>query len=181
MVKIIFMLLDILIVCLVLVAIIIGFVRGFIKSIAFITGLVLGVYFARQKYLLLEKFLFKSTQTSSTYHIISFLIVFVIIFLLIFLLGLLLRKIIQVIMLGWIDKLLGGFFGLIKGLILIWLILILSLVLFPKTQKIINKSVLAKKIIELGARVTKLPIKISLPVKAKILADNHHFTHSAPN
>lgn len=159
------MIIDIVIAVILLASIVIGVKRGFVKELAVIAGLILGFYFATHKYLELEKYLFKSSSPSTTHHIICFLIILVIVFFLIYLLGLLLQKIVQLVMLGWLDKILGGIFGLVKSLIIIWLIFLLIIAIFPTTQNTISKSLLATKILETGSKYTKLQIKTSKPRK----------------
>lgn len=159
------MILDIIISVALIASTVIGIVRGFVKEISVIVGLILGFYIASQKYVMLEKYLFKSVPPSTTYKIITFIIILVIVFFLVFLLGLLLQKLVQLIMLGWLDKILGGIFGFIKGLIIIWLILMLILAIFPKAQNPISNSKLAIRIIEFGTKLNKLPIKVSRPKK----------------
>ncbi|MBS4015520.1 MAG: CvpA family protein [Candidatus Latescibacteria bacterium] len=154
------MILDIIIGVALIAAVITGIVRGFVKEISVLAGLIFGFYIASQKYLALEKYLFHSSPVSTTYKVISFIIIFVIVFVVFLLLGLLLRKFIQLIMLGWLDKILGGIFGFIKGLIIIWLILMLVTTILPNTINTISKSKLALQILEYGANFTKLPVKI---------------------
>jgi membrane protein required for colicin V production len=154
------MIIDIIIGVALIASIVTGIVRGFAKEISVLAGLIFGLYIASQKYLALEKYLFHSSPVSTTYKVISFIIIFIIVFIVFLLLGLLLRKIIQLIMLGWLDKILGGIFGFIKGLIIIWLILMLVTTIFPNTINIISKSKLALQILEYGANFTKLPVKV---------------------
>jgi membrane protein required for colicin V production len=160
------MIIDIIIAFLLIASIAIGIKRGLVKELVMIAGLILGFYFASAKYPLLEKYLFKSAVTL-THHIISFLIILIVVFFVIYLIGLLLKKIIQLIMLGWLDKILGSIAGLVKGAIIIWLLLMLIMTIFPKTQQSLNKSFLAVKIMEYGSRITKLPIKTT-PVKKPV-------------
>lgn len=159
------MILDIIIGIALIASIITGIVKGLIKEISVIIGIMFGFYIASQKSPALEQFLFKSRPSSSTHHIISFIIVFVIVLILIYLLGLLLQKAVQLVMLGWLDKILGGIFGFIKGLIIIWIILMLVTTILPNAINIVSKSKLAIQIIELGTNFTKIPSKIKTEVK----------------
>ncbi|MEO0075938.1 MAG: CvpA family protein [candidate division WOR-3 bacterium] len=154
------MIIDIVIAIILVIAIITGIIKGLVKEIAVIAGLILGLYIASQKYLALERYLFHSNPVSTTYKVISFIIIFVIVLVIVLLLGLLLKKVIQLIMLGWLDKILGGIFGFVKGLIIIWLLLMFITTIFPNTQAIINKSKLAMQILQIGSNYTKIPLKI---------------------
>ncbi len=159
------MIIDIIIGIVLIVSIAIGIKRGFVKELSVVAGLVLGFYFASQHYLELEKYLFRTSPQSTTHHIICFLIILVVVFFVVFLLGLLLQKIIQLIMLGWLDKILGGIFGVVKGAIIVWLILLLVVSIFPDTQKSLNKSFLATRIMEIGSKISKLQIKTPKPTR----------------
>jgi membrane protein required for colicin V production len=153
------MIIDVIIILVIIGSIITGIIRGFVKELSALAGLILGIYIAAQRYPLLEKHLIKVINSSSASKIISFLIIFLVVFFLIILLGLILQKVIQLVMLGWLDKLLGGVFGIVKGLIIVWLILMLVITVFPNTLQPITKSKLASRIMELGEKITKLQIK----------------------
>jgi len=154
------MLIDLLILLIVLISVIIGIVRGFVKELSAIVGLILGIYIAIYRYPLLEKYVIKVITSPSVAKVVSFLIIFLVVFFLVIILGLLIQKAIQLVMLGWLDKLLGGIFGIIKGLIISWLMLILVTAVYPKSYYSIQKSTLAPKLFELGTKISKIPIKI---------------------
>ncbi len=153
------MIINILIVLVIIGCIINGIIKGFVKQLSITAGLMLGFYIASIKYPALEKILFKSSQLTAINKIICFIIIFIIVFFLIYLLGLLLKKVVQLIMLGWLDKILGGVFGFIQGIIIIWLVLILAILVFPNTKYKIGRSILAYKILKLGSNITKMPVK----------------------
>ena len=151
------MIVDIIIGVILITSIVVGFVRGFVKELASLLGLILGIYIAAHNYPILQKYVLSVLHNATVSKIISFLIIFFIVFFLIMLLGLLLQKVIKLIMLGWLDKILGGVFGIVKGVLFVWLLLVLILMFFPTTQSYINKSQLAMKILSIGSEYTKFP------------------------
>jgi membrane protein required for colicin V production len=164
------MLIVLLILVIVLISVIIGIVRGFVKELSAIVGLILGIYIAALRYPMLEKYIIKIITNPSITKVVSFIIIFLVVFFLIIVLGLLLQKAIHLIMLGWLDKLLGGMFGIIKGLIISWLLLMLATAVYPNSVYSIQKSTLAPRLFELGAKITRIPIKI--PRSKKLLTQS---------
>ena len=159
------MLIDLIILIIVLISVIIGIVRGFVKELSAIVGLILGIYIAAFRYPLLEKYIIKVITNPSVAKVVSFIILFIIVFFLVFLLGILFQKAVKLILLGWLDKLLGGIFGIAKGMIMAWLLLMLITAVYPKSVYSIQKSTLAPKLFDLGAKITKIPIRIQKPKK----------------
>ncbi|MCX7785241.1 MAG: CvpA family protein [candidate division WOR-3 bacterium] len=153
------MIIDALIVLVIIGCIVNGIIKGFVKQLSITAGLMLGFYIASKQYPTLEKILFKTSQLTTVNKIICFIIIFIIVFILIYLLGLLLKKVVQLIMLGWLDKILGGVFGFVQGVIIIWLVLILALLVFPNTKYTIGRSIFAYKILKMGSNMTKMPIR----------------------
>jgi len=154
------MIIDVIIILVILGSVITGIIRGFIKELSTLAGLILGIYIAAHNYPVLQKYVLSVLHNATVSKIISFLIIFFIVFFLIMLLGLLLQKVIKLIMLGWLDKILGGVFGIVKGVLFVWLLLVFIIAFFPTTQNYINKSRLALKILSIGSEYTKFPERV---------------------
>ncbi len=120
---------------------------------------------ASQKYFVLEKFLTGIFHTQYQAKIVGFIIVFLLFFFIVVLLGYLLSKIVNLAMLGWLDRVLGGVFGLINGLVFIWILLVLIVTFQPNFQRSIDKSILAKEILETGRKLSGLHLKPRVPKK----------------
>jgi len=98
-----------------------GFTKGLVIEIASLTALILGVYGGIHfSYFISDKL----NLSSSFAPLISFAITFLIIVIVIFLLAKLLEKSINLLALGFLNKLAGAFFGLLK------MAFILSILLF---------------------------------------------------
>jgi membrane protein required for colicin V production len=101
-----------------------GFSKGFIIELASLIGLVLGIlaayYFAGYVQELLKDYF---TFTDHVTKIIAYILIFLAVMLVVFLVGKVIEKTIDLIALGWLNKLLGAVFGLAKGIVLVSIIL----------------------------------------------------------
>lgn len=115
-----------------LALLILGFVRGFIKGlfveIASLLALLLGIYGSIHFSYFVTNFLEPRVDwNENTINVVAFGVTFLIIILAIIFAGKALTKLADFVMLGFLNKLLGGLFGLIKfGFILSVLLVIFS-------------------------------------------------------
>jgi membrane protein required for colicin V production len=101
-----------------------GFVKGLILGIISLASLILGVYLG---------FRFSgpaADMISAHFHVvtpylnlIAFAVIFLVVIIILFIFGKLLEKAIDLLALGFLNKLLGALFGLAKGIIFVSLIL----------------------------------------------------------
>ncbi len=100
-----------------------GVIKGFIRDFASMIGIVLG-FFAVAHYGRIVSREIKTIIPHFQYaDILSFIFILSIIFILCMVVGIIVRKFLHVSMLGWLDRILGGVFGLFKGLVLTALLL----------------------------------------------------------
>lgn len=118
--------LDIIILALLLFGLINGFRRGFFVEVASLVALIAGVYGAIHFSNFAADFLMdKVDWNEKTVNITAFAITFIVIVLLIVLAGKALTKLADFAMLGILNKLLGGIFGLLKMAVILSVILII--------------------------------------------------------
>ncbi len=113
---------------------------GFLRGLASLAGLVIGAVVAGQYHSRLTQILapwIKSDWLGLTAYLVTFLLVFLAVFILIELL----RRLVHSLQLSWIDRLLGFFLGLAKGVILLWLAFMLLATFFPQSERVFRKSV----------------------------------------
>lgn len=109
-----------------------GFSKGLIAEVASIAALILGIWGAIEFSYVTSDFLTENFQLKTDYlNIISFVVTFVVIVILVHIVGSTVNKMIDTIMLGWINKLAGLIFGLLKSA----LILSILLVIFDKIDR----------------------------------------------
>lgn len=139
--------LDYMIVLIVTVPIIIGLVRGFFRAvlglIGVITGTALAVTFSRPWGNVLSSLL--KLKDPFWGRIAMFILIFAICYLSAILLAVGFRKLFQIIKLGWLERLLGGIFGGIKGFITVSVMILLILTV-PVLKPFAEDSQLARPI-----------------------------------
>ena len=128
---------DIIILVLVGVGIIQGLMKGFLKQLAVIVGLVAGLLVARALFGMVAEHLVAALGTSTTVaQILAFVLIWVIVPLVCILIASVLTKALDVIRLGWINRLLGGLFGAVKVMLLVGLAIHVLEYLDPRSEVI---------------------------------------------
>ena len=103
-----------------------GFKRGFVIEAASLTALILGIYAALYFSGYAEEFLVNNLSMAPKYiPVVSFIITFIVIVFLVYSVGKILEKLIDIVALGFVNKLVGGVFGLLKGAVFLSIILLI--------------------------------------------------------
>ena len=101
-----------------------GFRNGLIIELASLAALVLGIYVALHFSFYARDFLLENFDISNNYlNIISFALTFLIVALLVYLVGKLIHKLVSIVALGFLNRLAGGIFGLLKAALVLSVIL----------------------------------------------------------
>lgn len=117
---------DIILALLLLFAAINGFRNGFVKELASLAALVLGVWGGIEFSYITTDFLANRLGIETNYlNLISFLVTFVVIVILVHLVANSLSKLIEVAMLGWVNKLTGLVFGFLKTAFILSILLLI--------------------------------------------------------
>jgi len=104
----------------------VGFKKGLIIELFSLVALILGIYAALHFSFYAENFLIANLNINDQYiPIASFIVTFIIVVLLVFVLGKIIEKFINVLALGFLNKLAGSAFGLLKSALIISVVLIL--------------------------------------------------------
>lgn len=118
--------LDIVLLVCLIPAVIQGLRKGFIAQVVAIISLVLGGWLAYRFSSAATEWLGQWISASGpALNIIAFILIFAIVVTLLFLLGKILEASIKIILLGWLNKLLGLVFSLFKYVLVIGLLIIL--------------------------------------------------------
>jgi len=124
-----------------------GYKKGLIIEIATLSALMLGIYSAVYFSNYTAALLTDSFKINEEYlSVVSFVVTFIGVLVLVLLLGKILEKIINVLMLGFLNKLAGAFFGLFKGALLVS-ILIFLINYFDGSSTIIKKEAIEKSLL----------------------------------
>ena len=114
--------LDIIIVAIVIVAAIWGLFKGFISQVISIVALLLGLWCAGKFTEPLTSKVyewFNLNIAQNTLHIILFAVIFILVIILVHLIGRGIEKLVQLSLLGWINRLLGFVFGALKAVVIL--------------------------------------------------------------
>ena len=105
--------LDIVIIVYLVLSVLGGLMQGLIRTVLGLAGLILGIYLAGRYYVTLGSWL--PIANESIANVVAFAIILVGIIILAGIIAFFVRRVLRLVMLGWVDKLLGAVFGLILG------------------------------------------------------------------
>jgi len=138
---------DIIILLCFLPAIISGLMKGFIQQVVALVSLLLGAWLAFKFSNVVGEWLQPYFNVSETVmHVISFAVIMVAVVLVLFVLGKILTGVTKLVMLGWLDRLLG----LVFALLLAGLLIGIGIVLFDTVNvkfDLVDEAVLEESVL----------------------------------
>jgi membrane protein required for colicin V production len=146
--------LDYLCICIVLVSIGFAVTKGLVREIVSLIALIGGFILAVLYYHSLGGMLVELCRTESVANFFAFLLIFVGCILIGAIVSLITNRFMKAASIKWIDRLLGGIFGLLRG----WAIasiLVLALIAFPLHGNVVPRSMLAPYLLA-GSRAAVL-------------------------
>jgi membrane protein required for colicin V production len=149
-----------------------GIFRGLIKELSSIVGVFGGFYAAYTYYPEVAKHLAHWVTNPGHLSIISFLIIFVLVFLAVGFAGVVIKYLMNIVFLGWTDRICGAIFGTAKGLLITTVVLLVLTTFLPKNAAIIKNSWVAHHMMQFSAylvKVTPKEMKQSFGIKVKEL------------
>lgn len=117
-----------------------GVWTGFSRSVATFAGLIAGLWVAVHKFPLLEVRLAPWIHNDVVRSLTAFLMLFLLVHLFFLIGGILANSLLKAIRLGWMDRVLGGMAGLLKGIILAGALAFFLTVFLPAGSPIIKDS-----------------------------------------
>ncbi|MDD5190669.1 MAG: CvpA family protein [Dehalococcoidales bacterium] len=155
--------LDIVILAYLVVSVITGIAQGLIKSVLSLVGIIVGLILAANYYHQLAN-VFGFISNKDIAEIVAFILIMGAVLALAALLALVLKTIINSILLGWVDRIGGGVFGLLMGVLTVSGIL--AVIVKLTGSNLISESAIA------GFLLDKFPIVLSfLPSEFKTIRD----------
>jgi membrane protein required for colicin V production len=127
-------LVDWIIVVILAAAVIGGIARGFFRSVFSLGGLLLGLALAAWNYWRLAVLLKPLVHSVEVANAIAFLAIALLVMVVAAVAGSLLAKIFSKVGLGCLDRLAGGAFGFIEGMLFVMLCILVTVAFFPKTE-----------------------------------------------
>ena len=89
-------------------------------------------------------------------NILSFFIIFCLVFLTISILGVIIKYLLSISFLGWVDRICGAGFGLIKGVLIAAILLVALTAFLPKGPPVVKKSFLAPHVVLISEAMSKV-------------------------
>jgi len=147
---------DILVTVITAFSLIRGIFRGLVKELSSIIGVLAGYYAAYTYYPYIAKFLSQWIPAVAYSRLVGFLIIFCGIFLIISILGVIIKYLLSISFLGWADRISGGIFGLVKGLLIASVLFVVFTTFLPPQTPFIKDAVLAPHISHVSAQLAKI-------------------------
>ena len=133
--------LDIVIFCIIGFLFINGIRKGFILSLATLIALVLGIWVAIHYSSYISNFLNKTFHPSGNWlTFLSYALTFLLVVIVVIVIGKLLEKVIKTVGLGIPNRIIGGLFGLVKGVLGVSVLLFIIVTFDPKEKIITHKT-----------------------------------------
>jgi membrane protein required for colicin V production len=139
--------LDIFIVCTMIFLLVQGILRGFLREVASLAGVVLGILLGSHFQSQMTAGLKAHVPDSSYLPVVSFALIFGLVLIVCNVVGFALSHVFRKAFLGWLDRGLGVWLALTKGVIVIYLIIILLTFFLPARAPLVAHSRLAPLII----------------------------------
>lgn len=154
--------LDYVVLGIIFISILVSIMRGFVREILSIAGWVVAFMVASSFAGYFEPMLPASVTGGSLRILVAFIVVFISVLLVMMLVTMMLSAVIKSVGLGFIDRLLGAFFGFLRGFIVVMiLVLIAGLTGLPK-QPFWQQALLNRPLEEAATKAaTWLPNEIS--------------------
>lgn len=161
---------DILVITILAYGLIRGIFRGLVREISSIVG-VLGGFYAAYTYYPHAARLISPWITNSAYlNILSYMAIFSIVVIVVGILAVVIKYLLNIAYLGWVDRVCGALFGVLKGGLVSCVLFIVLTAFLPKGAPIIKNATLAPHVAtasEVMAKVLSKDMKEKFILKIK--------------
>ena len=147
---------DILIIVILGYSLVRGLFRGLVKEVSSIIGVFGGFYAAYTYYMVLAKVLARLIHDVSYLNILSFLIIFCVVLIIVSILGVIIKYLLNIAFLGWVDRIGGLFFGIIKAVLIVSVLFISLTAFLPQGSAFIKNSVMAPHVAWFSEKMAKV-------------------------
>jgi len=150
---------DIIIIVILGYSLVRGIFRGLVKEVSSIIGVLGGFYAAFTYYNMLAKFLSGLIKETAYLNILSFLIIFCGVLIIVGILGVIIKYLLNIAFLGWVDRIGGVGFGLVKGILIASILFIALTAFLPKGSAFLKNSMLAPHVSWVSEKMAKVVSK----------------------
>lgn len=163
------MYIDIAILIVIIISVAFGIKKGFVFEFFSLFGFLISVFITKRiSVVVYENF---GGSNTGVKFIITYVTIFFIVYLTLFLIIVLIRKFFKLMLLGWLDRLLGALTGLVKSLLISIVIVFISIFIANYSEnyeKEVKKSIVCNMVVDI------LPdMKLTLPSKINEKVENY--------
>ena len=151
--------LDFILLTILAAALIRGFVRGMIRQVAGLLGLLTGFVVAGHLYLQMLPVLRRHFPSAPYLEVLSYVVIYASAWLAVVFLGYLFVKLSRAMLMAWADRLLGGAFGLFKGMVAAVVLVAVLTLFLPSKSRILGDSLLSVHVQKVGYYLVRLTPK----------------------
>ena len=136
-----------------------GLFRGLVKEVSSVIGVLGGFYAAFTYYPKLSKLLSGLISDTAYLNILSFLIIFCGVLIIVGVLSIMIKYLMNISFLGWVDRIGGLIFGVIKSVLIVSILFIILTAFLPKGSAFIKNSTLAPHVSRISEKLVKVVSK----------------------
>ena len=145
---------DMVVILIVSFCLIRGIFRGLIGEVSAIIAVIAGFYAAFTYYPMITGYAVKWIQSSGLRNIAAFFVLFCAVVICVNLVSMLIHKLLNLIFLGWVDRIFGLVFGAAKGVLVVCVLFIMMTTFIPKSSNIFSHSKLSPYIAQISKTMT---------------------------
>jgi membrane protein required for colicin V production len=163
---------DILIFVILAYGVIRGIFRGLVRELASIVGVLGGFYAAYTYYPHMAKLISPWIANTAYLNILSYMILFVAVVIVVSILAVVIKYLLNIIYLGWVDRVSGALFGGVKAALIVSVLFIVLTAFLPKDSPFIKdaaSSPTVATVSEVMAKVISKDMKSQFTTKIKAL------------
>ena len=159
---------DILMIVIIVAGFLYGMIKGIVSEIFALIGIVGGFVVAMKFSFILKPYILPFVKKEIVAVVFSFAVLLILTAVIFIMLGVFFRKALKIVHLSWLDRFVGGIFGIVKGLVIAGLISLLIFVFLPGGKTFIGKSTIGKYTVNVvRLAVWLLPEKVRKKLKTK--------------
>ena len=161
---------DILIVTILTYGLIRGVFRGLVREISSIIGVLGGFYAAYTYYPHVAKLTSPWISDAAYLNIVSYMVIFSVVVITVGILAVVIKYLLNIAYLGWVDRVCGALFGLLKGGLVVCVVFIVLTAFLPTGAPVIKNATLSPQVSmasEVMAKVISKEMKENFIIKLK--------------
>jgi len=160
--------LDVFILLIMVASFVYSLFRGLVREVFSLLSLILGFISATRIYHIPAGLILRGIDNLFIANVLGFTLVFIFVSIGISLIGKLIKKFVRHVRLELIDRILGAFFGLLKGAFVVIIIVVVLIAFLPPAHPVLSKSRLSPYFMTIGElSLRMIPGDFRLKVKKK--------------